>query len=910
MASASSVHGGISPAPSALADPDPAGAASTAGSAWPGTIAEVVVTLPVAGRFHYLVPDSLAARARVGARVLVRFGGRKVTGVIVPSATRPPVGVKLVPVSDVLDEQPSLSPELVDLCLWVADYYEAPPGEAIKAALPAGSGIGARTVFVLTAAGRESGAALPPKQQALLARLASGPLPASGHPEATRRNLEALRARGFVEEVEQRAAARARLRRERIATLADGVDVTSARAELSRAPKKLAALEALVEAGGTLTVSALNKLTAGVAAQLAKAGLVAITEREQSLAAAEVGSAMHVSPPHELTPEQAVAVAAITAAMAGHAPPAVPSEQPREAAAPSPSEVPRAVAAPSPSELPREAAASPPREPPREPASSPSEPAAAPAAWAPFLLHGVTGSGKTEVYLCVIAQTLAAGKTALVLVPEISLTPQLAARFRARFGDKVAILHSGLTEQARLGEWSRLHRGEAVIAVGARSAVFAPLSRLGVIVVDEEHDGSFKQDEGVRYHARDVALVRAQRAGAVCVLGSATPSLESHAHAVGLGPARPDGTPARATYRRLVLTERPTARPMPEVQIVDLRTHLPDGDAFLSAPLRVAIGETLARGDQTILFLNRRGFSTFVLCRGCGHAFRCPHCSVSLTYHRHSDRLSCHYCGFQQRVPQACPSCGGKDTIVRKGLGTEKVAEAVAAEFPRARVARLDRDVASGAKIEAVLSRVARREVDVLVGTQMVTKGHDFPGVTLVGVLCADTGLNVPDFRASERTFQLLAQVAGRAGRGDRPGRVIVQTYRPASAAVTCAAAHDYESFFAAESAERAELMYPPHGRLIAVRIDGPDAAEVAQVAQRLAQLAEAAARHPDNAGRVEVRGAVPAPIERLRTRTRWQIWLRGSERGPLRRVARSLLALEVPSRVRVALDVDPLSTL
>jgi primosomal protein N' (replication factor Y) len=515
----------------------------------------------------------------------------------------------------------------------------------------------------------------------------------------------------------------------------------------------------------------------------------------------------------------------------------------------------------------------------------------------PFLLHGVTGSGKTEVYLRVIATALAAGRTALVLVPEISLTPQLAARFRARFGDLVAILHSGLSESARLGEWSRLRRGEARIAVGARSAVFAPLAKLGVIVVDEEHDGSFKQDEGVRYHARDVALVRAQRAGAVCVLGSATPSLESAAHA------------ERGTYRKLTLTERPTARPMPEVAIIDLRTYMPDGDAMLSAPLRTAIGEALAAGDQTILFLNRRGFATFVLCRACGTAFRCPHCSVSLTYHRHSDRLSCHYCGFQQRVPEVCPKCAAP-AIERKGLGTEKVADAIAEAFPGARVARLDRDVATGAKIEAVLARVARREVDVLVGTQMVTKGHDFPGVTLVGVLCADTGLDLPDFRASERTFQLLAQVAGRAGRGDRPGRVMIQTYRPEAPAVVAAAAHDYAQFFAAESAARAELGYPPHGRLIAVRIDGADAHEVAGVAERLAGLAEAAARRPEIAGLVEVRGPVPAPIERLRNRTRWQIWLRSGDRHALRRVARSLLVAEVAGTVRVGLDVDPISAM
>nr|MBA3541868.1 primosomal protein N' [Deltaproteobacteria bacterium] len=521
-----------------------------------------------------------------------------------------------------------------------------------------------------------------------------------------------------------------------------------------------------------------------------------------------------------------------------------------------------------------------------------------PRKFTPFLLHGVPGSGKTEVYLRVIAETLAAGRTALVLVPEISLTPQLAARFRARFGDRVAILHSGMSDQTRLGEWSRLHRGDATIAVGARSAVFAPLAKLGVIVVDEEHDGSFKQEEGVKYHARDVAVMRALRAGAVCVLGSATPSLESFAHS------------EQGNYRRLELTKRPTARPMPHVDIIDLRMYIPDGEAMLSAPLRTAIGETLAAGDQSILFLNRRGFATFVLCKACGHAFRCPHCSVSLTYHRHSDRLSCHYCGFTQRVPENCPKCKTAGSIERKGLGTEKVAEAVAAAFPTARVARLDRDVASGAKVEVVLSRVGRREVDILVGTQMVTKGHDFPGVTLVGVLCADTGLDLPDFRASERTFQLLAQVAGRAGRGDRVGRVLIQTYRPETPAVVAAAAHDYLQFFVAESAARAEHAYPPHGRLIAVRIDGPDEHEVAGAAKLLAGLAEDMVRQRPDVSGVEVLGPVPAPLERLRGRTRWQIWLRGPDRHALRRVARMVQGTEVASSVRVGLDVDPMSAL
>jgi primosomal protein N' (replication factor Y) (superfamily II helicase) len=798
-------------------------------------LAEVIVTLPVQGRYHYLVPPHLAGRARVGSRVLVRFGTRKVTGVVVKATARPPEGVELAELSEILDDEPSLPTDLLDLCLWVAEYYEAPAGEALKAALPAGSGVAARKVIGLTEAGRAAlsgeGGVIGPKQRAVLGKLADGPLPVAGMTDATRKHVEALRERGLVEEIEQRDAARVRLRRERVARVAPGVDALAVRAELARSKKKLAVFDAIVAAGEA-------SATGPAVRELVKAGWVVIREREAALEAAAVGEGMIVSAPPELMPEQAAAVGAITEAMA-----------------------------------------------------------APPERFMPFLLHGVTGSGKTEVYLRVIAEALGQGKTAVVLVPEISLTPQLAARFRARFGDQVAILHSGLSEQARLGEWSRLRRGDARIAVGARSAVYAPVSNIGVIVVDEEHDGSFKQDEGVRYHARDVALVRAQRAGAVCVLGSATPSLESFAQA------------ERGNYRRLVLTQRPTARPMPEVQVIDLRTHMPDGDAMISAPLRTAIGETLAAGDQIILFLNRRGFATFVLCKACGHAFRCKHCSVSMTYHRHSDRLSCHYCGHSERVPEKCPSCGAKDTIIRKGMGTEKVADAVAAEFPGARVARLDRDVASGAKIEAVLAKVARREVDILVGTQMVTKGHDFPGVTLVGVLCADTGLNLPDFRASERTFQLLAQVAGRAGRGDRPGRVSVQTYRPTSHAVVAAAAHDYESFFRAESAARAELAYPPHGRLIAVRIDGPDAGVVAKTGERLANLAAAAAKRPEIAG-VEILGPVPAPLERLRNRTRWQIWLRGADRAALRKVARSVLLAELPPNVRVGLDVDPLSAL
>lgn len=816
----------------------------------------VTVRVPGAGRYHYRVPAHLRDAARVGARVLVQFGRQRVTGVIVRATSTVPEGVVPVAISEVLDSEPALSAELVELCGWIADYYEAPIGEVVRGALPAGTSVSARKTFVLTDAGRAAmRSALPAKQHAALAHLESGPVAATGLSKAVRSSLESLVAAGLAQLGDARQAARARLRRERVVALAasdpSAQSAAGARvgAEASEtldaaagsSPARRAVLAALHNGERSFAELKAIRGAARAVRELAKAGWVTVAEREVALDPVATGhsDAMSAltSPAPVLTAEQAAAVDAVTAAMRSTA------------------------------------------------------------AFAPFLLHGVTGSGKTEVYLRVIAEALATGKTALVLVPEISLTPQLAARFRARFGDLVAILHSGLTEQARLSEWSRLRRGQARIAVGARSAVFAPLCDLGVIVVDEEHDGSFKQEDGVRYHARDIALVRAQRSGAVCVLGSATPSLESYAHA------------ERNQYKRLVLTQRPTARPMPQVDIVDLRTFTPDGEAMLSAPLRAAIAATLAAGDQIILFLNRRGFATFVLCGACGHSFRCAHCAVSLTYHRHSDRLTCHYCGYSQRVPDRCPECSAQ-AIVRKGLGTEKVAAAVAEEFCSARVARLDRDVASGAKVERVLAAMAQREIDILVGTQMVTKGHDFPGVTLVGVLCADTGLDLPDFRASERTFQLLAQVAGRAGRGDRAGRVIVQTYRPQAAPVVAAAAHDYQQFFLSESQTRAELGYPPHGRLVAVRIDGGDETAVADCARRLATVAESAAHQLELGAAVDVRGPVPAPIEKLRGRTRWQIWLRSGDRPALRRVVREVSKFATPRGVRVVLDVDPISAL
>jgi primosomal protein N' (replication factor Y) (superfamily II helicase) len=799
---------------------------------------EVAVPVPVAGTFHYRARGDVA----VGSRVLVPFGGRKLSGVVVRSGGAPPDGVdRVLDVAELLDAASAIPRELVDLCLWIADYYEAPIGEVLRAALPAGTQVDEAPAATLTEAGRRvvSGAAeagaLPRKHRDLLARLARGAVRPGALP---RGELDALIAAGLVQ-IGDRRRTRVRPRRVRLARLL--VDADPARQALARAARQRAIVDAIVAAGGEVDAASIGAPAA--LRELVARGVVEIIEREVVAGPAVAGDSLpaaRVAP--TLTGEQAGALAAIAGAVGG--------------------------------------------------------------GFSPFLLHGVTGSGKTEVYLHAIATALDRGGTALVLVPEISLTPQLAARFRARFGDQVAVLHSGLTDRDRLGEWQRLRRGDARIALGARSAVFAPIEHLAIVVVDEEHDPSFKQDDGVRYHGRDVALVRAQRAGAVCVLGSATPSVESFAAA------------AAGRYQLVAMPERvhgraadgsQAVRPLPAVEIIDLKVHRADGEAMLSAPLAQAIAATVEAGDQVILFLNRRGYATFVLCRACGHAFRCPHCSVSLTFHLQSDRMHCHYCGYARRVPEACAACGTTGAIERRGLGTERVAAEVAARFAPARVARLDRDVATGAKVEHVLAKVARREVDILVGTQMVTKGHDFPGVTLVGVLCADVGLSMPDFRASERTFQLLTQVAGRAGCGDRPGRAIIQTFRPDAAAVVCAARHDYAGFFAAEMEARAELGYPPHGRLAAIRVDGADAARVGDEARRLGALALALTRA---GGEVDVRGPVEAPLARLRGRTRWQLWLRGTDRAALRRVVRGLAAAEVGSGIRVAVDVDPVSAM
>ena len=517
-----------------------------------------------------------------------------------------------------------------------------------------------------------------------------------------------------------------------------------------------------------------------------------------------------------------------------------------------------------------------------------------------FLLHGITGSGKTEVYLRIIAEARARGLGALMLVPEIALTPQLVSRFRARVGNELAVLHSELSEQERAVAWQSLRSGEVQLALGARSALFAPVERLGVVIVDEEHDASFKQEDGFRYQARDLALLRAHRVGAVCVLGSATPSLESYQLA------------QQSRLQYLHLPDRASAQSvLPPIEIVNLNNMRsgPTGAYYLSQPLMAAIHTSLAAKEQIILFLNRRGFAPSMRCNACGELLECPACSVTLTKHRRAERLRCHYCDFSMHASGPCLHCKSTD-LVELGLGTERLEDELREAFPTARVARLDRDTAAGESVGAAVERLRRGETDILVGTQMVTKGHDIPNVTVVGVILADQALAFPDFRAQERTFQLLTQVAGRAGRGERPGRVLFQTFQPDNEAIVRARLHDYLGFCRSELKVRRELLFPPFSRLAALRVDAGDVEQAQRTCDMLADLVR---RHPlVQSEAVQVLGPAPAPIERLRGRYRFRFILRASERSALRKVA-SVLARRLDEGVapaRASLDIDPYSML
>jgi primosomal protein N' (replication factor Y) len=508
------------------------------------------------------------------------------------------------------------------------------------------------------------------------------------------------------------------------------------------------------------------------------------------------------------------------------------------------------------------------------------------------LLFGVTASGKTEVYLDAIDRTLKTGRSAIVLVPEIALTAQVVEVFSSRFGDEVAVLHSKLSEGERHDEWRRLQQSKARIAVGARSAVFAPVDNIGLIVVDEEHESSYKQENQPRYNARDVALECARLNGSTVILGSATPALETYFSAI------------TGKSALLEMPERIDNRPLPSVELIDLRDEMKEHRSLFSRRLIDGIEHTLANGKQAILFLNRRGYAQFILCRDCGYVARCPNCAVSLAFHSAWNVLRCHHCGYSRKAPTVCPSCSGTK-IKTFGVGTEKVEEEVMKCFPNARVARMDRDTTSRKGAHAgILKRFRERDADILIGTQMVAKGLDFPNVTLVGVISADTSINMPDFRAAERTFQLLTQVAGRAGRGEHPGEVIIQTFNPEHYSLQMAVKQDYKGFYDQEIKFREELKYPPFSRFANLIISDTDSGTVRQQAQAIADSFRMYL--PEE---IELIGPAPAPLSKLRNSYRWHIALRAPVDVPLSEIVRNGLSnLTTAHRRHVSVDIDPQS--
>lgn len=510
--------------------------------------------------------------------------------------------------------------------------------------------------------------------------------------------------------------------------------------------------------------------------------------------------------------------------------------------------------------------------------------------FSPFLLHGVTGSGKTEVYLRAVELVLKKGKGAIVLVPEIGLTSQLLARFRERFGEQVVLFHSALSSGERFDAWRQVRKGKATVAVGARSAIFSPLHSLGLIVVDEEQDPSYKQEEGVRYHARDISLIRGQQEGAVVILGSATPSLESYQNGLN------------GKYSPLILPERIDARPLPKVHIVPFPKE--KSPSFLTQPLLEAIQNRLAAKEQTLLFLNRRGFSPFILCRECGEVPKCVDCSVSLTLHKRAKALLCHYCGHAIPPPTECGRCHGTQ-LKELGMGTERMEDVLKSFFPDARILRMDRDTTQKKHSHhKILQSVSKGEIDILIGTQMIAKGHDLHRVTLVGVLCAEIGLQMPDFRAAERIFQLLVQVSGRAGRGEQPGEVFVQTYNPHHYTIRYARLHDVVGFYREELAHRKEGRYPPFCRIIALRLRGQNEDEVANTARLLAIDLKNKSMH---GGKIDIFGPSPCPIERIRNAYRWQILLKGPSNRSMTTLLNQVLPFSPKKRsIRLEIDVDP----
>jgi len=804
---------------------------------------DVAVPVPLDATFTYSIPEDLPEPC-VGGRVVVPFREKRLCGIVTELHDREP-SFKAKPMQQVLDTTPALPDELMQLGRWIAHYYIAPIGEVLRTMLPLSAEFRRATGYHITDTGLKALHAASTIGSSRRAKV---------EPEHQMREYAVLNrlAEGEVmREASLRSSAGASrevlvgLLRKKWIVREDlsGVRDASRNVQVARLKsvdgKLNANQQAIVDylrlqAEQRAHVSAIRELAVPrtTLQTLVRRGIVEISE-------VPAGFRVSGMKPRKL---EFLFNAAQKAALA---------------------EIGAAVDA---------------------------------GKFLPMLLHGVTGSGKTAVYLSAMQAMLAKGRSAILLVPEIGLTPAMAADLHQIFGDEVAILHSALTDDERAEQWKRIRNGECHIVVGTRSAVFAPMADLALIVVDEEHDHSYKQDETPRYHARDVAVMRAKMTNAVVVLGSATPSLETYYNA------------QRGKYKLMELAERIEQRPLPEVEITDMRAEFRDAakGEVLSRKLVEEIGERLERDEQVMVLLNRRGYSAFVLCRECGETVHCRNCAISMTYHKQEHGLICHYCGFKQAAPRVCPRCGS-EYVQYLGTGSEKLEHLLHGMFPRARIARLDRDTVRGRDdLEHVLSALQAREIDVLVGTQMIAKGHDIPNVTLVGVVGSDAALGFADFRAAERTFQLLTQVAGRAGRGETPGKVVLQTFFPDHYAIQFAAAHDYRGFYEKEARFRSWMHYPPFNAVSNVLVRSPKLDEALTWSGVLGKWFAATRLEG-----VRVMGPAAAPIVRLKTEYRYHFLLKSASRERMNSALRAMIEHAVEKKIprtNLVVDVDALS--
>ncbi len=816
--------------------------------------AEVAVPVRVPRTYTYRLPLALQADARAGSRLLVPFQNKLVTAYIVRlhETLDDDIEIDASEIKDaeeLLDAEPLFTPEVLELTRWISEYYLASWGEILKAALPAGLNQTVEQILTATSEGRDELARLPlTKATSLRARVLRV---VHENETVSLRSLKRLfdvkdanNITRVVRELEkqnwikrhhqaQTANAKAKLRKAVRLLPPERHDINAAKT-LSAAAERI--VDALINAGGEMLFTDLLDATnagASVVQTLERRNLVEIFA-QQVRRDPLAGVTLPETENFVLTEAQQKAFGEIKHAI-----------ETRKYQA--------------------------------------------------FLLHGVTGSGKTEIYIRAMRHALELGKTAMMLVPEIALTPVFSKRLRAHFGDLVAIFHSSLSVGERFDEWTRLKRGEARIVIGTRSAVFAPVSNLGLVIIDEEHEASYRQQEAPFYSGREAGIMRAHKEHAVVVLGSATPSLETFRNA------------ETGKYVYLNLPDRILSRQMAQAELIDMRGVLSTKgrqDVF-SDELLNAIDETHKRGEQIIILLNRRGYSSFVICRACGERVQCPNCDVTLTFHKAQRNLVCHYCDFRQRVPETCPACKSP-YLFFLGEGTQQIEDILQTKFPQLRIARLDRDAtARKGFFEQIITRFATGEIDMLVGTQMIAKGHDFPNVTLVGVVSTDAALALPDFRAAERAFQLITQVAGRAGRGDKPGRVLIQTFYPEHYALRHAARQDYESFYREEINYRRNLKYPPFVALASLLIHHEDFARVQTSAYALRDALD----KYNGERRCRVLGPAPAPLARLRNEHRMQLLIKSSSRAHIRTLLDLAFADAAGVSVRdVNIEIDPVN--